>query len=319
MSTSIFDGCDESCGWIAAFAAALAYGSFGVPIKATAHIQVNSLVMQSYKTSVMFLTSWLVLFMGETARWTPWGLLSGLLWVSGGTSGIYGIRKAGIAIAVGTWASVMVAINFLWGILVFQEPIHNIWAALAAFFLLGLGLVGMSLYSAPTNKREEALENASPSQIDKSDEEETPFEILVDNNEEHQSMPGKGPVLFFGGRLILTRRQLGILAAALNGVLTGSSLIPLHYAKEQGYGGATYMISFASGALVSNILVWIMFFVVRLVQVGGVYAACQSMPEWHFRQLCLPGFLSGLLLTIAMFGSILAVTYLGQGVGNSLV
>ena len=29
--------------------------------------------------------------------------------------------------------------------------------------------------------------------------------------------------------------------------------------------------------------------------------------------------ISGILLTIAMFGSILSVTYLGQGIGNSVV
>jgi glucose uptake protein GlcU len=43
------------------------------------------------------------------------------------------------------------------------------------------------------------------------------------------------------------------------------------------------------------------------------------MPRWYFKELWFPGFMAGLLLSIAMFGSILAVTYLGQGVGNSLV
>jgi hypothetical protein len=37
------------------------------------------------------------------------------------------------------------------------------------------------------------------------------------------------------------------------------------------------------------------------------------------RKLWFPGLCAGLLLSIAIFGSILAVTYLGQGVGNSLV
>ena len=43
------------------------------------------------------------------------------------------------------------------------------------------------------------------------------------------------------------------------------------------------------------------------------------MPPWHFRQLWSPGLAAGVLLTIAMFGSIMSVTYLGQGVGNSII
>ena len=43
------------------------------------------------------------------------------------------------------------------------------------------------------------------------------------------------------------------------------------------------------------------------------------MPRTYFEELWLPGFAAGVLLSIAMFGSIFAVTYLGQGVGNSLV
>jgi hypothetical protein len=46
MPVSIFDGCGDQCGWIAAFVAALANGTFGVPIKETKKIDVHPLVMQ---------------------------------------------------------------------------------------------------------------------------------------------------------------------------------------------------------------------------------------------------------------------------------
>lgn len=45
----------------------------------------------------------------------------------------------------------------------------------------------------------------------------------------------------------------------------------------------------------------------------------ESMPSVHFKELYIPAFSAGILLSIAMFGSILAVTFLGQGVGNSVV
>ena len=85
---NVFDNCTDSCGWVAALIAALAYGSFGVPVKATKHIDVHPLVLQSYKTVVVFMSCWLVLLFGVEVSFTKWGLLSGLLWVIGGTGGM---------------------------------------------------------------------------------------------------------------------------------------------------------------------------------------------------------------------------------------
>jgi hypothetical protein len=53
---------------------------------------LHPLVLQSYKTFTMFLLSWLVLFLPNVSNWrvdyTHWGLLSGMLWVLGGTGGV---------------------------------------------------------------------------------------------------------------------------------------------------------------------------------------------------------------------------------------
>lgn len=84
---NVFDQCTDTCGWTAAFIAALAYGSFGVPVKSTKHIDVHPLVLQSYKTIVVFFTCWFVTFLGVEVSFTKWGLLSGFLWVVGGTGG----------------------------------------------------------------------------------------------------------------------------------------------------------------------------------------------------------------------------------------
>ena len=80
MTASLFDSCGDSCGWVAAVVAAICYGSYGVPIKETVSFDVHPLMFQSYKTFTMFLTCWFVLTMGVTVAFTPWGILSGLLW-----------------------------------------------------------------------------------------------------------------------------------------------------------------------------------------------------------------------------------------------
>lgn len=75
--------------------------------------------------------------------------VSGLFWVPGATAGIYGIQNAGLAVSAGTWSSLIVMSSFCWGILVFHEQVKNKFHALLACFILIIGLVGMSVYSAP--------------------------------------------------------------------------------------------------------------------------------------------------------------------------
>jgi hypothetical protein len=62
------------------------------------------------------------------------------------------------------------------------------------------------------------------------------------------------------GGLVLTKQEAGLACSVLNGMLTGSSLLPLHYAKAQGFGDFSYILSYGTGALISNSLVWALFF-----------------------------------------------------------
>eukprot|EP00542_Grammatophora_oceanica_P007675 CAMPEP_0194064292 /NCGR_PEP_ID=MMETSP0009_2-20130614/82597_1 /TAXON_ID=210454 /ORGANISM="Grammatophora oceanica, Strain CCMP 410" /LENGTH=51 /DNA_ID=CAMNT_0038716717 /DNA_START=17 /DNA_END=169 /DNA_ORIENTATION=- len=51
MTATVFDGCTDVCGWVAAVVAALTYGSYGVTIKEASKVgvEVSPLVMQTYK------------------------------------------------------------------------------------------------------------------------------------------------------------------------------------------------------------------------------------------------------------------------------
>jgi glucose uptake protein GlcU len=140
-------------GWIAACVSILSFGSFGVPIRSTKSIDVHPLVMQSFKTLVCFLTcGWiLVACQEETLPWRStlkWGLVSGLFWVPGATCGVYAIRNAGLAVAVGTWSSINVVSSFVFGILLFHENVKNVQATAMAFGCLILGLIGMARYAS---------------------------------------------------------------------------------------------------------------------------------------------------------------------------
>jgi hypothetical protein len=60
------DNVCDACGWVAAFGGMLAFGTFGVPIKSKVarSLDIDPLVFQTYKTTMCFLTSWLVLLYG---------------------------------------------------------------------------------------------------------------------------------------------------------------------------------------------------------------------------------------------------------------
>ncbi|KAG7368649.1 drug/metabolite transporter superfamily protein [Nitzschia inconspicua] len=151
MSTSEPTTSCELCGWIAAVLSIAAFGSFGVPIKSDAAkaCDIDPLCMQTYKTVVCLLTSWIVL-LWEPFSYTPWGIISGLFWVPGGVATVFAIKNAGLAIAIGVGGSCIVLVSFTWGILVFGEHVHNRIQASMAVALMLMGLVGMAYYSAPT-------------------------------------------------------------------------------------------------------------------------------------------------------------------------
>ena len=368
---SLLSGCTETCGWFAALIAVFSWGSFGVPIKSNVNVDVNFFVMQSYKTMVCFVTSWLVVFLGEPVRFTPWGIVSGLFWVPGAACGIYAIRNAGIAVAVGTWSSIQVVVSCVFGIIIFQEKVKDKTQTMLAFGILMCGLVGMSRYSDPSSGAGDKTTTAGYAPVNSSDpgastssidqnsrsviiptggkkrksskaliqrHEEavmadvspssaeintmTPMEIEGSGDislEEDAKAIEKDRVVLFGGRLVLTKRQMGVLGAVINGAWGGLNLIPLHYAqRDEGMSGAGYVISYASGSMLVCILIWIGMFLYEFFRRGySTTEAVEALPKWHVNELGVPGVCAGLLYSIGNFCSILAVSYLGQGVGFS--
>lgn len=118
--TTAVGSCD-ACGWAAAFVSMLGFGSFGAPIKSEAakSVDIDPLVMQSYKTFMCFITSWLVLAFGEPFSFAPWGIVSACFWVPAGVAAIFSIKTAGLAVAMGTLSSFIVLVSFVWGIFCF--------------------------------------------------------------------------------------------------------------------------------------------------------------------------------------------------------
>ena len=331
----------------------------------------------------------------------------------GGWAGIYGIRSCGLAVAVGTWSSMIVLTSFLWGIFIFEEHVNSKLGASCACGTLILGLIGMSIYSRPqqqtkikdiekatderghdrdrkkkikssaavvdeddldgvrkrinpverTHSSQDLKQVASSNQTSSSADVKVPFskrggnkakppiptkskieevkaanekapssslpltplemEALLDYDEDKLKVPStpnnkSKRIIFFDGKLTLTKRQTGIIASLFNGLWGGTNMIPLHFAAHDGFGGPSYVISFAIGSLIVTIALWILRFAYQLYQFdGSVGKAYRSLPSFHIREMWFQGGLSGILYSGGNFMCIISVTYLGQGVGYS--
>lgn len=365
--------CNDACGFAAALLGSLCYGTYGVPLKLTANVvDTHPLVLQSYKTTVCFLLSWTVLLFGPTLQWTSYGIIAGLLWVCGGTFGCVAVLYAGIAVAVGTWAGVIVLVNFVVGILIFHEPVQSLGGTVGAFSFLSLGLIGMTKFASPPSstqlpsppspksvddglmelvvveQKEKSEEQVSLVQRKRGEEEGNASDaaphsssptliaaqgegVLSDvdrespkvmDDDDDEIVLGKslgGPVVHICGQTV-TRRQAGVVCAVLNGLLSGSSLVPLHYAKRDGFTDMSYFVSFSSGAIIANSMLWIFYFLFQCAaKEGNAFKAWEQMPSLHFAKLWKKMILAGILLSGGQFGAILATSSLGQAVGNSLI
>jgi hypothetical protein len=105
--------------------------------------------MQTYKSTLCFLLSFTVLSVGVEFSFTPWGIVSGLFWVPGGTAVVFGIRNAGLAPTVGINSSLIVLVSFTWGIFIFDEHVRSRLVACLAILLMILGIWGMVYFSQP--------------------------------------------------------------------------------------------------------------------------------------------------------------------------
>lgn len=363
----ILDKCTDACGYVAAALAAICLGSFGVPAKSkvVTRLDADPMVIQTYKSTMAFLTCWLVVLSGEPIKFTSWGIVSGIFWVPGGVAGIYAIRNAGLAIAVGTWSSIIVLTSFFWGIGVFEEHVHSELGACSACLTLVVGLVGMSRYSEPPNRIKEVKEVekdgaiykeitrvSSSSDMDADiskrtlSKKESGGNMDATNADKNETKPPPPPRAFLEietflqddnatnddgetqeknqksisilGQVTVTKRQMGIIAAMFNGLWGGTNLVPLHYASIEGFGGPMYVISFACGSLLVTIALWVIRFLYELYRLdGAALKAFHALPPLYIRQMWIPGSLSGILWSAGNFMCIVAVTFLGQGVGYS--
>lgn len=273
--------------------------------------------------------------------------------MTGGVSGIFGIRNAGLAISVGSWSSITVLVSFIWGMLVFHEHVQSVVKTWAGIALMILGFSGMTYFSTPKTSvvqeggeslsvennsgeicqengaieidgtdslREPLLEEGSIDQVDsvhEASEDDNQIHLEISDSETHILADDKdesSKIQFLG--ITWNRRLLGILGASVDGILGGSNLVPMHYAKA---GGLEYVISFGIGAAFATILGWMLRFLYNFYATGSAKGGWNALPSMYMKELWVQGTISGLLWSIGNIGQILSVSLLGESIGMSIV
>ena len=204
--------------------------------------EIDPLVYQSWKTTMFFLTSWLCLAW-TSFNFTPWGILSGLSWIPGGTLAVIGAQKAGLILAPAIINSGIILMNFFFGIVIFKEPMYSIALSCLAVVLLISGIVIMIVFSRRHTKVAPVVVVVETEQDEKSINEGNDEEKLIQDKEEDEKMH-----VICGLRV--RDFHVGLLAAIGSGLIGGFATIPLKYAQKlDGFsGGIEFVISYAIGA-----------------------------------------------------------------------
>jgi hypothetical protein len=357
---------DEFIGLMAAFSAALSFGSYSVPMKgeAATRVDVDPLVFQSYKAFAVFLTSTILIYFNniladeENAhiidnqsfhfhKWTlsdftPWAFLSAILWVPGGTAGVYAVRRAGLAISVGIWSCVIVIISFIWGVLIFGEKQKSgPLSAAIAVSVLCIGLCGIAYFSSsePESKKkakrkdkeclEEVIDETTPlssmggddTVISEGDQVSLDLESFPHCGQpphSHQTLHIHLPPLISKRTIDVPKYHLGLFFAFLNGLLAATIMVPLHYAPPHSTQGIGYSMSFGIAAMVVVLFAWLLRWMLRAVQCRSVVEGYLSLPSFHLKDMLRPGMLAGLLYSIGNLSGIVSIQKLGNFMGYSL-
>lgn len=137
----------DNFGFLAALGAALAWGSYAVPFKASHSsnlIQYQALMGVGIGLSGLLVS----IILGYPLSLNVYGLLSGILWAVASAISLVAILDLGLSRAVPLMSSLVVVSSFLWGALVF----HDFPAGLTIGFLgIGLIVLGVILVSSTGN------------------------------------------------------------------------------------------------------------------------------------------------------------------------
>ncbi|KAL3816751.1 hypothetical protein ACHAXA_004903, partial [Cyclostephanos tholiformis] len=270
--------------------------------EAATRVDVDPLVFQTYKAVTVFFTSAFFIWVNNilvdrcstsssekcNVKWTfddftPWAFFSAILWVPGGTAGVYAIRRAGLAVSNAIWSCVIVILSFIWGVFIFRERQKSTAGAIISVALLCAGLCGISYFSSIEVEMknewrgQEQMQTRNVEQSGTLACESTPLWEKGDNENvslDLRHFPHSGipphchqtidlhlpsfPATSNEHAYHVSKYHLGLCMAVVNGVLASTMMVPLHYAPPNSTHGMGYSLSLGIAAVLTVLLFWIL-------------------------------------------------------------
>src|SRR3990167_642043 len=203
-----------------------------------------------------------------------------------------------------------VVVSFLWGIVAFNEEIKHYGFTSLAIVLLITGILGISMC-----KQQWQINFPKPLRWlykipffipKKKDELDAFYDGDPEENKEAvELMKQKKNSLSKG-----TDLTLGIVYAALSGILSGTLMVPAEFVPED-QRDWDYIFSFAVGSLMCSIAMTATLVIYHFIRT-------RTLIEFHFKKTLAPGLLAGVLWASANLFRVFAVLWLGMAVGFPL-
>lgn len=295
-------------GWISAFGSIFIFGCYGFLLKAPSvqEAKCDCMVFQCYSSLAVVVVSMTIWLAAGSAGGLAidggsfsLGSLFGTLWIITQICAYHAVQSVGYAVGPAIWVGVTIIVSFLWGVIVFQNPVQNWFGAVLAMMLMIIGVclaAGSSLIS----------------------DRQARSRVVSDNVGE----VGARPLLESGDESKFGAFIFGIFCATVLGVCNGSLMVPLSCFQHgcpavgiQAYIGAVlapvaFLPSLAAGTIAAHLVLFLMYW--------GPSMCRGEWPQFHVSTVALPALLTGGFWGLGNFTSFYATVYLGQVVGFPL-
>lgn len=328
----------STLGWVGVASAIIFFGIMNVPIKIppVQRTKVDPMVLQLYYSFTIFASSWLLLlFSDKPFHFSYWGIIGASLWVPASLFSIFALRFLGLSVAQGLWSGLTILVSFLWGAVVFRDPVKNGWLTALGMILLLLGIFGVAMcksddaVAVAENDKQEHSESAHLNHDD-DDDVESRLQHSKSTNPSVRSTAVVSSVTASDDRheietqlteqmdVPMTKKEkaiallkkskdfiLGVLCCVGLGLFNGSMMVPARFNPDK---SIIYCLSFGIGVLIVTPVLFVIYFLVK-----------REIPKFHPKETLFPGLLVGFIWNLGNVGStVAALSPLGLTVGFPL-
>jgi len=298
-------------GWLGVCGAVFIFGCFGILIKTPSVQEANCdcMVFQCYYSFAVAAISMLIwLAAGSSDGLTfnassfSMGAFFATLWIISQVCAYNAINAIGYAVAPAIWIGVTIGVSFVWGVAVFDNPVHSWPGAVGALALMLVGVCLAAASSAISDRQSQRSARELAQGVSQTD-----HGALL---EASRKSPAAGAAVF------------GIISACFLGLCNGSLMVSLTCFQHgcaaigvEAYKGSVlaplaFLPSLAAGIMVMQPVLFLLYW--------GRSILAGRMPQFHFSKVAVSGLLTGAFWGMGNFNAMFATVYLGQTIGFPL-